>query len=295
MDYIAHILTSIAIYMILASSLDLSAGYLGRVSICHAAYYGIGAYAASLLSLSWSCPFVVAVMGAVAICLVLGGLVGMLTLKATRDLYVMSTFAFQVVALGVLNNWVSLTGGPAGLPGIPEPKIFWWVVDSHWDYLLLSATLAGLILAVSFRLARSPFGRVLMAIREDEIFALSAGKNVAVYKVLVFAIGAGMASVAGAVYAYYVSFIDPTSFTVMESIFIISIVIIGGAGSFWGPVVGAVVLVTLPEILRFIGLPSSVAANIRQILYGGLLVLFMMLRPQGLMGKYAFGKGGTGK
>lgn len=237
----------------------------------------------------------VAVMGAVAICLVLGGLVGMLTLKATRDLYVMSTFAFQVVALGVLNNWVSLTGGPAGLPGIPEPKIFWWVVDSHWDYLLLSATLAGLILAVSFRLARSPFGRVLMAIREDEIFALSAGKNVAVYKVLVFAIGAGMASVAGAVYAYYVSFIDPTSFTVMESIFIISIVIIGGAGSFWGPVVGAVVLVTLPEILRFIGLPSSVAANIRQILYGGLLVLFMMLRPQGLMGKYAFGKGGTGK
>ena len=104
-----------------------------------------------------------------------------------------------------------------------------------------------------------------------------------------------MASVAGVVYAHYISFIDPTSFTVMESIFIISIVIIGGAGSFWGPVVGAVLLVILPEILRFIGMPSSVAANIRQILYGSLLVVFMMLRPQGLMGKYAFGKGGPVK
>jgi branched-chain amino acid transport system permease protein len=127
-----------------------------------------------------------------------------------------------------------------------------------------------------------------MAIREDEVFALAAGKNVAAYKVAVFVIGSGMAAIAGALYAYYISFIDPTSFTVMESIFIISIVIIGGAGSLWGPVIGAVVLVTLPELLRFIGLPSSVAANLRQILYGGLLVAFMMWRPQGLVGKFRF-------
>ncbi len=130
-----------------------------------------------------------------------------------------------------------------------------------------------------------------MAIREDEIFVLAAGKNIAAYKVLVFMIGAVMASIAGVIYAHYMSFIDPTSFTVMESIFIISIVIIGGAGSFWGLVIGAIVLVIMPEALRFIGMPSSVAANVRQILYGAALVACMMWRPQGLMGKYAFGAG----
>ena len=128
----------------------------------------------------------------------------------------------------------------------------------------------------------------LKAIREDEVFAEAAGKNVAAYKVLVFVVGASLAAVAGALYAHYISFIDPTSFTVMESILIISMVIIGGAGSLAGPVVGAVFLVVLPGLLRFIGLPGSVAANLRQIIYGGLLVGFMMWRPQGLLGAYAF-------
>jgi len=104
-----------------------------------------------------------------------------------------------------------------------------------------------------------------------------------------------MAAIAGALYAHYISFIDPTSFTVMESIFIVSIVIIGGAGSLWGPVIGAVLLVMLPEVLRSVGMPSSVAANMRQILYGGLLVVFMMWRPQGLIGKYGLQLQETGK
>jgi len=136
---------------------------------------------------------------------------------------------------------------------------------------------------------------VLKSIREDEIFTLASGKNVAAYKVQVFMVGAGMAAIAGVMYAHYISFIDPTSFTVMESIFIISIVIIGGAGSLWGPPLGAILLVILPELLRFMGFPSSVAANIRQIIYGGLLVGFMIWRPQGLLGKYAFDKGGGKK
>jgi branched-chain amino acid transport system permease protein len=146
---------------------------------------------------------------------------------------------------------------------------------------------------ISWMIVRSPFGRVLKAIREDEVFAQASGKNVAVYKVLVFAISAGLAAIAGVMYAHYISFIDPTSFTVMESIFIVSIVIIGGAGSLWGPVVGAVVLVTLPEILRFIGMPNAVAANLRQIIYGGLLVAFMMWRPQGFIGEFSFEKKGS--
>ena len=157
-------------------------------------------------------------------------------------------------------------------------------------YIFLIFLLCIITLWISHKIVTSPFGRVLKAIREDEVFAQAMGKNVASYKVLIFVIGAGMASVAGVMYAYYISFIDPTSFTIMESIFIISIVIIGGAGNIWGSVLGAAVLVILPEALRFLGMPSSIAANMRQIIYGALLVIFMLFRPQGFIGEYSFRK-----
>ena len=295
MEYCLHILILIGIYVILTSSLNLIAGYTGILSIAHAAFYGIGAYTAALMSLKLHSPFLVNLLCAVALSGLLGALVAIPSLRIRDDYFVITTFALQIIIFSILNNWVSFTAGPMGLPGIPQPVILGWEVNSHPKYLLLSVIWAAAVLWACHRTVHSPFGRVLMAIREDEVFTLAAGKNVAAYKVLVFVIGAAMASIAGVVYAHYISFIDPTSFTVMESIFSISILIIGGAGSFWGPVVGVIVLVTLPEILRFVGLPSSIAANMRQILYGGLLVVFMMLRPQGLMGRYAFGKGGTAK
>jgi len=291
MEYLLHILILIGIYVILSVSLNLIAGYAGLLSIAHAAFYGIGAYVVALMALYWESPFWINILCAVILSGLLGALVGIPSLRIRGDYFVIATFAFQVITFSVLNNWVGFTGGPMGLPGIPQPVIFGWKVSSHLGFFLLVGVLCSLILWVSCRIVRSPFGRVLKAIREDEVFAQAAGKNVAAYKMFVFVIGAGMAAVAGAMYAYYISFIDPTSFTVMESIFILSIVIIGGAGSLRGPVVGAVVLVTLPEMLRFVGLPSSVAANVRQILYGGLLVAFMMWRPQGFLGEYSFEKG----
>jgi len=288
LEYLLHILILIGIYVILAESLNLIVGYTGLLSIAHAAFYGVGAYVAALMALKFGSPFTINIICAVIISGLLGGLVGIPSLRIRGHYFVIATFAFQVIAFSILNNWVSFTGGPMGLPGIPQPVIFGWKVSSHLEFLLLVGAFAVFAFWLCHRIIRSPFGRVLMAIREDEVFALAAGKNVAVYKVAVFVIGSGIAAMAGALYAHYISFIDPTSFTVMESIFIISIVIIGGAGSLSGPVVGAVVLVMLPEILRFVGLPSSVAANIRQILYGGLLVAFMMWRPQGLVGKFSF-------
>jgi len=293
MEYLLHILILIGIYVILSVSLNLIAGYTGLLSIAHAAFYGVGAYVAALMALKLHSPFLVNIICAVILGGLLGALVGIPSLRIRDDYFVIATFAFQVITFSVMNNWISFTGGPMGLPGIPRPAIFGWEVSSHIGFLLLIACFCALTLWVSHRIVHSPFGRVLKAIREDEVFAQAQGKNVAAYKVLVFVIGAGMAAVAGSMYAYYISFIDPTSFTIMESIFIISIVIIGGAGSLWGSVIGAVVLVTLPELLRFVGLPSSVAANIRQILYGGLLVAFMMWRPQGLLGEYAFQKDGS--
>jgi branched-chain amino acid transport system permease protein len=152
------------------------------------------------------------------------------------------------------------------------------------------AIFVAITFAIAHVLAKSPFGRQLRAIREDEVFALVAGKHTPRSKLLVFSLSAGLAGCAGALFAYYISFIDPTSFSMMESILVVAIVVVGGAGSLWGPVLGAVTLITLPELLRFIGMPQAVAANVRQILYGLALVACMLWRPQGLIGEYAFGR-----
>lgn len=295
MEYLLHILILIGIYIILSASLNLISGYAGLISIAHAAFYGIGAYVAALMAINLESSFLPNSICAIFLSGLIGALVGIPSLRIRDDYFVVATFALQVIAFSIINNWVSLTGGPMGVPGIPQPTVFGFIVASHIEFLVLVGLLCVFTLWVIGKIVRSPFGRVLMAIREDEVFAQSAGKNIANFKILVFVIGASLASMAGVMYAYYISYIDPTSFTFMESIFIISIVIVGGAGSLRGPIAGAIVLILLPELLRFVGMPGSVAANLRQILYGGLLVGFVMWRPKGLLGRYAFHAGGAKK
>jgi branched-chain amino acid transport system permease protein len=285
----------IGIYVILAVSLNLIAGYTGIISIAHSAFYGIGAYVAALMSIALHTSFMTNVICAMILSGLFGVLVGAPSLRIREDYYVISSFSFQVIAFSILNNWVSFSGGPMGIPGIPQATIFGLTISSNVEFLLIVALSCAIVIWISTRIIRSPFGRVLKAIREDEVFALAAGKNIALYKILIFAIGSSMAALAGVLYAYYISFIDPKSFTVMESIFIISIVIIGGAGTVWGPVIGAIVLVTVPELLRFWGLPNVIAGNIRQIMYGALLVAFMLWRPRGLCADFVSRKQGARK
>ena len=290
MIYLLHILIFIGIYIILSISLNLLTGYTGILSIGHAAFYGIGAYVAALMALKLNSPFLLNIFLAIIASAIIGVLVGIPSLRIKDDYFIIATFAFQIITFSILNNLVSFTGGPMGLPGIPQPVIFGIKISSHLSFLILIAILCAFTFYVSNRIVKSPFGRILKAIREDEVFTQSLGKNISAYKVKIFMISAGLAAIAGVMYATYITYIDPTSFTVMESIFIISIVIIGGAGNLWGSVLGATVLVMLPEALRFIGLPNAVAANIRQMLYGGLLVVFMLWRPSGFIGEYSFNK-----
>lgn len=292
MEYLVHILILILVYSILSVSLNLLAGHTGMLSVAHAAFFGIGAYVTAIAAIRFECAFATTIVLAVPVSCVLGLLVGASSIRFREDYFVIATFAFQVIAFGVFNNCVSLTGGPMGLPGIPRPIVFGWPVSSCWGFLAMAVLAFGGTLWISHRMVACPFGRMLNVIREDEVFAKAVGKKVALVKVKVLVVAAGMAAVGGCLYAYYISFIDPTSFTAMESILILSIVIVGGAGSQWGPVLGAVVLVTLPELLRFVGLPGAIAANVRQILYGLALVGFMVWRPQGLIGENTFDRRG---
>jgi branched-chain amino acid transport system permease protein len=293
LEYLLHILILIGIYSILSLSLNLLVGFTGILSIAHAAFYGIGAYVAALMALRLDTPFLLNIFLAMIAACVFGAIVGIPSLRLREDYFVIATFAFQIIIFSVLNNLVSFTGGPLGLPGIPQPNIFGYEISTHLEFLILVIILAGFTFWIANRVVKSPFGRLLKAIREDEVFTQAVGRNVALAKVKVFVISASLASISGAIYATYITYIDPTSFTIMESIFIISIVIIGGAGNLKGSILGAAFLVALPELLRFVGLPNSIAANVRQILYGALLVIMMMWRPQGFLGEYAFGKSGT--
>lgn len=265
-------------------------GYTGILSIAHAAFYGVGAYVAALMALNLHTPFLFNMFLAIIASGIFGALVGIPSLRLRDDYFVIATFAFQIITFSILNNLVDFTGGPLGLPGIPQPNIFGFEITTHIEFLILVIVLAGITFWVSNKIVKSPFGRLLKAIREDEVFVRASGRNVSDAKVKVFVISASLASIAGVVYATYITYIDPTSFTIMESIFIISIVIIGGSANLKGSIVGAIVLVALPELLRFVGLPNSIAANIRQILYGALLVIFMLWRPQGFLGEYKFNK-----
>lgn len=290
MEYLLHILILVAIYSVLAVTLDLLAGRTGLLSVAHAAFYGLGAYTSALLAVHFGLPFVIGMLVGMIVAVLISFVVSLPSLRLRGDYFAIATFGFQMILFSVFNNWMELTRGPMGVPGIPPPVIFGWKVDTHAEFLALASGVAAFAYLVVWRIAGSPFGRVLHAIREDEMFARAQGKNTLYFKATAFAVSAALAAMAGSLYAHYTTYIDPTSFTVMESILIISMVIIGGAGSFWGALIGAVVLVTLPEALRFIGLPSDAAAYLRQIIYGSLLVIMMMFRPRGLMGRYGFSR-----
>lgn len=288
MDYIFHIIIMINIYIILTTSTNLLVGMTNLLSLGQAALYGIGAYLAVLslmvLNLSLIPTLIFVIIGTSLISL----LIAYPSLRLRGDYFVLATLGFQLIVFTILYNWVDVTKGPYGIPGIPSPILFGNIVISGiLPYLILSSILAVGVVTVFSKLIYSPFGRALKAVRDDELSTEAIGRNVTALKIWAFVVSSGFIGISGLLYASYVSYIDPTSFNLDEAIFILSAVIIGGTGNIKGPIVGAVFVVLLPELLRFVGLPDNVAANLRQIIYGLMIIIFMRWRPQGLAGEYA--------
>lgn len=288
MDYILHLAILSVIYAILAVSLDLLVGHGGLLSMAHAGLFGVGAYTSALLSTRWGLGFEISLASAIAAAVVASYVVSLPSLRLHDDYFVIATLGLQSICFSVFNNWSDVTRGPLGITGIPAPSVLGFQIHNRLQFFGATLLIGALVLFLLRRLVAAPFGRILHAVREDEVFGQSLGKDTVSVKVTSFAFSAACAGAAGALYAHYVAYIDPTSFTVSDSIFLMAMVILGGAGSLWGPVIGAAALTLLPEMLRFLGLPTAVASNLRQILYGGTLVGLMMFRPRGLAGKYEF-------
>ncbi|MBI5055116.1 MAG: branched-chain amino acid ABC transporter permease [Nitrospirae bacterium] len=286
MDYIIHLAIFFTIYSILGLSLNLVVGYTGLFSITHAVFYGIGAYTTAILLTVFNLNFFLSVIAGAIIALIISLLIGIVLSRFSDDYYAIVSIGFSVIAFTVFLNWHSLTRGPFGFPGINRPSILNYEFSSNGAFLLLSFFFFAVIFVICRHIVNSSFGRVLRSIREDEKTIQVFGYNTVYYKLAVFVISAVIASAAGSLYASYMTFVGPSMFTLNESIFIVVIIILGGLGNLYGSIFGALFMILLPEALRFLGLPSTVAAQMQQLIYGTILILLMLFRPQGLMGEY---------
>lgn len=298
MNYLQHLLVYFCIYGILALSLNLVVGYCGLMTLAHAAYFAVGAYSYSLLSINLHWDFVPAAIAGMVIAMVLSLAVSLPAWRFKGDLFVMVSLSVQALIYSSLMNWATsdaplgswrnLTNGPFGIPGVPKPTFLGFEISTLPEYLMLSIVTLSICCLIVWRLVDSPWGRLLKCLRDDELAARSLGKNTRKAKLEALAFACGLAAVAGALYASYVGYIDPSSASLDEGILMLCMVIVGGAGNFKGPLVGAAVLIALPEVLRFANFPDSVAVNMRLLIYGLLLVVMAHFRPNGLAGEYRF-------
>lgn len=296
MNYFQHLLIYLSVYAILAMSLNMIVGYCGYLSLAQAGYFAIGSYAYALATTKLGWGFFPAIALGAVLASLLSLAVSLPTWRLKGDFFVMISLTVQVVIFSAIYNWSgtgsplgswkNLTNGPAGISAIPGPAIFGITFATLGSLAIIALLTAGLCLFLGWALVRSPWGRVLQAMRDDELAARGLGKDVRLLKTQVFAIACAFAAVGGAIYASYVGFVDPSIASLDQSILFFCMVIVGGVGNFRGPLVGAAILLAIPEVLRYSNIPTAVGAEIRLLAYGLLLVVMMHFRPQGLLGSY---------
>ena len=276
--YHLHVLIMAGIFSILALSLNLLLGYTGQLSLGHAAFFGIGAYASALLTLRLEWSFWLGVCAAALAAGIAGWAIGRLALKLRGAYFVLVTISFAGVISLVSINWMDLTNGPLGLPGVPPPELGPWTLRTKSAYWYLVLAAAALAYLVCQRLVRSRIGRALVALRENEPLAESVGIDSTRYLVLAAVVSAAMAGVAGSLYAHYTRFVSPEVFLFSYTVTMVIMVIAGGQGTLAGPVVGAVLFTALPEALR-----EAVSWQWQMLAYGVVLVLLVFFLPRGIV------------
>ena len=275
-------------------------GYTGLLSVGHIGFFGIGAYAVAILTArpayeqlrtesiaTYGWPFFAALPISVIAAGIVAVVVGVAFNRFRDDIYVLVSFGFAIIAFNVFLNARGLTRGPFGIHEIAKPAVGNWVIEGELQILILILVFLGLVVLAAQLIVTSSFGRVLTAIREDEHAIAVFGYRATHYKLAIWAISAMMAGLAGGLFAGWTSFVDPNSFLLIESILLVSIVILGGLASIRGCLLGAMVFVLLEEGMRFLPfLPTEYVGQGRQVVLGILLVLLMLYRPQGLVGRY---------
>ena len=274
-EYFISILVFLGINSILAMGLCLLMGYAGQISLGHAAFYGIGAYSSGILTTQYSFPPVMAFFTGILFSALVAYLVGKPTLRLKGHYMAVATLGFGEIFFIAFNELSSWTGGPSGLSGIPPIRFFGETLEAN-AYLYLVWGFVILILIFSLNMVNSRVGRALRAVHGSELAANAMGVDAARYKVQVFVLSAIYASMAGSLYAHFVTFISPGSFGLMPSIMFLMMVVVGGAGTIWGALLGTAFFTSLPEYLR--GLE-----DFEVLAYGGILMFILLFMPQGIL------------
>jgi len=296
-SYIINLLVLICVNATLAVTLNFIMGYAGIFSLAHAIFFGIGSYATAYIALHFTGSLFVILPVAMLVSALVGLALALPALRVRGEYFVAASLGLQVIGVTVFSEWKSVTGGIGGVMGFQPASLLGYTFESPTAYLVWSVVMLVLIVLAINTLLHSSFGRNLLAIRDSESAALAYGKNVAMIKTLAVVFSSALAATAGVVYAFYMSFVNVESFTLDTSVLVMAMVIIGGTGTIWGPLVGAVLLMLIPSLTSYIGsLPiagggwiQQEAGAIQQIIYGAAMVLLMIFRPGGILGKRAGG------
>ncbi len=287
MTYLLHLGVMLGLYAMLALSANMSIGYGGLLTLATAAFYGMGAYLYAWLTATAGWSFLAALPSTLAGAALSGFLFAQVALRFRSEAFTVATMAVQTIAFGVFCNWTDVTGGAYGFPDIPRPSIFGLAFDSQGAFCALTLASAAAVALLAWLFGRTRFALALKALRDDEPAAATLGIAPRRVFTVAMVLSSAMAALPGALFAAYVSYVDPTGFSIGESVLVLAMLVVGGSGNLRGPVVGAAILVLLPEALRFAGLPAEVAGPVREMTYGILLVVLMYLKPRGLAGEYA--------
>lgn len=278
MEYLISISVLIGLYVILSASFNLIIGYGGLISIAHPIFFALGAYTVGVLSVNTGIHPVLAVIAGGGVALVSSFMLSIPSLRISGDYLLITSIGFQLGLIEIIKN-LGFLGGASGFGGIPN------IIENHRTgaFAIITAVTALAVVLLIRALVRGPYGRAIQAMRDDELAFSALGRHAITMKIAIFALGSAMAGIAGGIYAYYYQYITPDQFMILQSGMILTMVVVGGMGSVWGPVVGAALLILLPEAITFLNLPSSVMGPLQGIIFTLLVILFLFLRPQGLI------------
>jgi branched-chain amino acid transport system permease protein len=275
--YWLDVLNSVGLYVLLALSLNVILGDAGLFNMGHAAFYAVGAYTAAILNTRLQVPILWALPVSGLVAAAFGALVARPVVHLRGDYLLIVTIGLgEIVRIALVNDPLGLTGGANGIFGIARPSLLGHRIRRPQEFLYLIWGFVAVTVFLFHRLERSRFGRALNYLREDPVAAEGVGVNTARYRLLAFAVGAGWAGMAGTLYAAKMTIISPESFSFWESVLIFLMVILGGSGSIPGVILGATIVVALPELFR--GFASA-----RLLVFGFLMMVMMVFRPQGLL------------
>jgi branched-chain amino acid transport system permease protein len=295
MTYAAHLLAWFGIFALAATSLNIVTGYLGLLSLAQAGFFALGAYAWAVLSTvhGWSWP--VATLAGMALAALASMPLALAAARCRGGMFVLASLAFQMLLFSLLR--LGATDAPPGslanpvnsvfgISDIPRPALAGIAIEGTLAYAVFALVVCAAGVLLCARLLHSPWGRALRALRDDTLVAGSLGLDATRLRLQAFALSAALAAVAGSLYAGYVSFVDPQVAGLDLSILLLAMVVLGGAGNLRGPLLGAALLLALPELLRLAGMADATGAQWRALLYGACLVLVIALRPQGIAGNW---------